>query len=61
VSGEELRALMSRVPSSVARLRQALGATLVWKVRAAGTAVACLRVSEVGPAILISGHLQDCG
>ena len=35
-----------------------LGATLVWKVRGAGTVVACLRVSEVGPAILLSGHLQ---
>jgi hypothetical protein len=35
-----------------------LGATLVWKVRGMGTVVACLRVSEQGPDILLSGHLQ---
>lgn len=35
-----------------------LGATLVWKVRAMGTVVACLRVSETGPAVLLSGHLE---
>jgi len=35
-----------------------LGATLAWKVRGMGTVVACLRVSEVGPAILLSGHLE---
>ena len=34
------------------------GATLVWKVRAMGTTVACLRVSETGPAVLLSGHLE---
>jgi hypothetical protein len=31
---------------------------LVWKVRCAGTVVACLALSEVGSAILLSGHLQ---
>jgi hypothetical protein len=35
-----------------------LGATLVWKVRAMETVVACLRVSDAGPAILLSGHLE---
>jgi hypothetical protein len=35
-----------------------LGAELVWKVRGMGTVVACLRVSEAGPAILLSGHLE---
>jgi hypothetical protein len=35
----------------------ALGATLEWKVRAMGTVVACLRVSDEGPAVLLSGHL----
>lgn len=35
-----------------------LGAELVWKVRGMGTVVACLRVSEDGPAILLSGHLE---
>jgi hypothetical protein len=35
-----------------------LGATLVWKVRGMGTVVACLHVSEAGPEILLSGHLE---
>ena len=35
-----------------------LGAELVWKVRGMGTVVACLRISNVGPAILLSGHLE---
>ena len=35
-----------------------LGATLTWKVRAMGTVVARLDVSESGPAILLSGHLE---
>jgi hypothetical protein len=35
-----------------------LDAELLWKVRGMGTVVACLRVSETGPAILLSGHLE---
>jgi hypothetical protein len=35
-----------------------LGAEVVWKVRGMGTVVAQLRVSEDGPAILLSGHLE---
>jgi hypothetical protein len=35
-----------------------LGAEPVWKVRGMGTVVACLRVSETGPAILLSEHLE---
>jgi hypothetical protein len=35
-----------------------LGAELLWKVRGMGTTVAALRVSEVGPQILLSGHLE---
>lgn len=35
-----------------------LGATLIWKVRGMETVVACLRISEEGPAILLSGHLE---
>jgi hypothetical protein len=35
-----------------------IGAQLVWKVRGMGTTVACLRVGEPGPAILLSGHLR---
>ena len=36
----------------------AVGARLEWKVRGMGTVVACLRVSDAGPAILLSGHLH---
>jgi hypothetical protein len=36
---------------------RALGAELVWKVRGMGTVVACLRVADGGPSILLSGHL----
>jgi hypothetical protein len=35
-----------------------LGAELVWRVRGMGTTVVCLRMSAVGPAILLSGHLH---
>ena len=35
-----------------------LGAELVWKVRGMGTVVACLRISDAGPQILLSGHLE---
>ena len=37
---------------------EAMGAELVWKVRGMGTVVACLRVAEEGPAVLLSGHLE---
>ena len=37
---------------------ETLGAELIWKVRGMGTTVACLRVGEPGPAILLAGHLQ---
>jgi hypothetical protein len=36
----------------------ALGAELEWKVRAMGTVVGCLRVSESGPRILLTEHLE---
>ncbi len=35
-----------------------LGAQVQWNVSGMGTRVACLRLSEAGPAILLSGHLQ---
>lgn len=35
-----------------------LGARLHWKVRGMGTTVACVRLDEEGPAILLSGHLH---
>jgi len=43
------------------RYVETLGAELVWKVRAMGTTVACVRVGEPGPAILLSGHLRGAG
>jgi catechol 2,3-dioxygenase-like lactoylglutathione lyase family enzyme len=46
------------VDESARRYVEALGAELVWKVEAMGTAVACLRVSETGPALLLTGHLE---
>ena len=41
-----------------AAMSSELGAELVWKVRGMGTVVVCLRVSQAGPAILLSGHLE---
>ena len=46
------------VDGETQRYVQALGAELVWKVRGMGTTVACLRLDEPGPAILLSGHLR---
>ena len=46
------------VDAEAERYAGTLGAELIWKVRAMGTTVACLRVAEAGPAILLSGHLQ---
>ncbi len=37
---------------------EVLGADLRWKVRGMGTVVACLRLAESGPAILLAGHLE---
>jgi hypothetical protein len=34
-----------------------VGATLEWKVRAMGTTVACLRLVDDGPRVLLAGHL----
>jgi hypothetical protein len=46
------------VDASARRYVDSLAAELVWKVRGMGTVVACLRVSDGGPAILLSGHLE---
>jgi hypothetical protein len=46
------------VDATARRYVEQLGAELVWKVRGMGTVVACLRTSEAGPAILLSGHLE---
>jgi hypothetical protein len=49
------------VDAEARRYAETLGAELAWKVRAMGTTVACLRIAEAGPAILLSGHLQGPG
>jgi len=49
------------VDAEAQRYAETLGAELAWKVRAMGTTVACLRVAEAGPAILLSGHLPGPG
>ncbi|HEY3069536.1 MAG TPA: hypothetical protein VGJ34_04400 [Gaiellaceae bacterium] len=46
------------VDAAAKRWVEHLGATLAWKVHAMGTVVARLDVSESGPAILLSGHLE---
>ena len=46
------------VDGEARRYAETLGAELVWKVRAMGTTVACVRVAESGPAVLLSGHLH---
>jgi hypothetical protein len=46
------------VDDAARRYVEQLGAELIWKVRGMGTVVACLRVSESGPSILLSGHLE---
>jgi catechol 2,3-dioxygenase-like lactoylglutathione lyase family enzyme len=46
------------VDLAVRRYVDELGAELVFKVRGMGTTVACVRVAQDGPAILLSGHLE---
>jgi hypothetical protein len=46
------------VPAEARRYVEQLGATLVWQVRGMGTIVACLRLAETGPAILLTEHLE---
>ena len=46
------------VDAAAAHYCEALGAELLWKVRAMGTTVAALRVSEPGPLLLLAGHLH---
>ena len=47
------------VDEAARRWVEELGAELLWKVHAMGTVVAQLRVSEDGPAILLSGYRVD--
>jgi len=46
------------IDAAITQHIDALGAEPEWKVRAMGTVVACLRVSEAGPRILLSEHLE---
>ncbi len=46
------------VDAVASRYVEDLGATLLWKVRGMETVVACLRTTESGPLILLSGHLE---
>jgi hypothetical protein len=46
------------VDAAARRYVDELGAALIWKVRGMGTVVACLHVSDDGPSILLSGHLE---
>ena len=45
--------------AAVARAYEKLGATYLWRVRAFGTVVACVRLSESGPAVLLAEHLHE--
>ena len=46
------------VDAAIAQHVAGFGAVLEWKVRAMDTVVACLRVSETGPKILLSEHVE---
>jgi hypothetical protein len=49
------------VDGEVQRYVETLGAELIWKVRGMGTTVACVRVGDPGPTILLAGHLHGAG
>lgn len=46
------------VDATAAQYVTTFGADLAWKVRGMGTVVACLRMADGGPSILLSGHLE---
>jgi len=46
------------VDAEAQRYVEDLGARLAWRVRGMGTVVACLRLTEGGPDLLLSGHLD---
>ena len=46
------------VDATARRYVEELGATLEWKVRGMGTVVACLRLAQDGPAILLTDHVE---
>ena len=46
------------IDAAIAQHVAGFGAELEWKVRGMGTVVACLRVSDSGPRILLSEHVE---
>ncbi len=46
------------VDAATAHYVDALGGELLWKVRAMGTTVAAVRLSDEGPQVLLAGHLH---
>jgi hypothetical protein len=46
------------IDAAIAQHIDAFSAELEWKVRAMGTVVACLRVAEAGPRLLLTEHLE---
>jgi hypothetical protein len=46
------------IDAAIQQHLEGFGAELEWKVRAMETVVACLRVSETGPRILLTEHLD---
>jgi hypothetical protein len=46
------------VDSTAVHYVEVLGGRLEWKVRGMGTVVACVRLAEEGPAVLLAGHLE---
>lgn len=46
------------IDGAISQHVEGFGADLEWKVRAMDTVVACLRVSDAGPRILLSEHVE---
>jgi catechol 2,3-dioxygenase-like lactoylglutathione lyase family enzyme len=46
------------VDAAAERYVDLFGARVEWKVRGMATVVACVRMAEEGPAVLLSGHLE---
>src|SRR5436305_14247057 len=44
---------------AAAEAYERLGAAYLWRVRAFGTVVACVRLAATGPAILLAEHLHE--
>ena len=46
------------IDAAIVQYVDGFGAELEWKVRAMGTVVACLRIADAGPRILLTEHLD---